>query len=82
MLGMSQRRASGLYRATVALGLVLLIALARSRPLPAAAWAFLLVGAVPLAAAMVRDPFSASDTDAQLLKLAGFGVIGVLASSG
>ena len=81
MLGMTRRQASGLYRATLALSLVLLVVLARSRHLPAGAWAFLLIGAIPLAALMLRDPFAASDLHAQLLKLAGCGVIGVLVSS-
>ncbi len=81
MLGMTRRRASGVYRAILALSLVLLIVLARSRHLPAGAWAFLLIGAIPLAALMLRDPFAASDLHAQLLKLAGCGVIGVLVSS-
>lgn len=81
MLGMGRQRASRLYRCILALSLVLLAVLARSRHLPAGAWAFLLIGAIPLAALMLRDPFGASDTHAQLLKLAGCGVIGVLVSS-
>jgi len=81
MLGMTRRRASGVYRAILALSLVLLVLLARSRHLPAGAWAFLAIGAIPLAALMLRDPFAASDLHAQLLKLAGCGVIGVLVSS-
>jgi 4-hydroxybenzoate polyprenyltransferase len=81
MLGMTRRRASGVYRAILALSLVVLVLLVRSRHLPAGAWAFLVIGAIPLAALMLRDPFAASDLHAQLLKLAGCGVIGVLVSS-
>ena len=81
MLGMTRRRASGVYRAILALSLALLVVLARSRHLPVGAWAFLMIGAIPLAALMLRDPFAASDRHARLLKLAGCGVIGVLVSS-
>ena len=78
MLGMTRRRASAVYRAILALSLALLVVLARSRHLPVGAWAFLMI---PLAALMLRDPFAGSDLHAQLLKLAGCGVIGVLVSS-
>jgi len=81
MLDMSRRDASRLYRTILAASLVLLVLLARSRHLPAGAWAFLLLGGLPLAALMLRDPFAESDLHAQLLKLAGCGVMGVLVSS-
>jgi len=78
MLAMPRRDASVAYRGLLAISLALLVVLAWSRHLPVGGWTFLLIGGLPLAALTLRDPFAASDLHAQLLKLAGCGVIGML----